>query len=73
MIEIFNLSQLINWKKGRGKLGLFEPLPGSWNSNEGSKNQKRVGIDLYCCILLCTKNDNGLINSQFTTHNSQLK
>lgn len=29
----------MNWKKGRGKLGIFEPLLGSWTANKGSKEQ----------------------------------
>ena len=27
------------WKKGRGKLGIFEPLTGKWVANEGSKER----------------------------------
>lgn len=28
----------MNWKKGRGKLGLFQPLIGTWITNAGSKD-----------------------------------
>lgn len=29
---------MINWKKGRGKLGVLDPLIGSWICNKGSKD-----------------------------------
>uniref|UniRef100_UPI004047CD60 hypothetical protein n=1 Tax=Roseivirga sp. TaxID=1964215 RepID=UPI004047CD60 len=29
----------MNWKKGRGKLGIFDPLIGKWICNKGSKNR----------------------------------
>lgn len=29
------------WKKGRGKLGLFQPLLGEWICNKGSKDPQR--------------------------------
>lgn len=29
----------MNWKKGRGKLGLFTPLLGNWICNAGSKDR----------------------------------
>lgn len=28
-----------NWKKGRGKLGIFDPLIGKWECNPGSKDR----------------------------------
>ena len=28
------------WKKGRGKLGIFEPLIGNWVANENSKDRQ---------------------------------
>ena len=31
----------MNWKKGRGKLGLFAPLVGKWITNEGSTEEKK--------------------------------
>jgi hypothetical protein len=31
----------MNWKKGRGKLGLFAPLMGEWIANEGSQDAKQ--------------------------------
>ncbi len=30
---------MINWKKGRGKLGVFNPLIGKWICNKGSKDR----------------------------------
>jgi len=30
---------MINWKKGRGKLGIFDPLIGKWICNKGSKDR----------------------------------
>ncbi|MES2477971.1 MAG: hypothetical protein V4561_02715 [Bacteroidota bacterium] len=30
---------MINWKKGRGKLGVFDPLIGKWICNKGSKDR----------------------------------
>ncbi len=30
---------MINWKKGRGKLGVFDPLLGTWICNKGSKDR----------------------------------
>lgn len=30
---------MINWKKGRGKLGVFDPLIGSWITNKNSKDR----------------------------------
>ncbi len=35
---------MINWKKGRGKLGVFEPLIGSWICNEGSKERMKPQV-----------------------------
>ncbi len=32
----------INWKKGRGKLGLFQPLLGSWRATDQSEMGKVV-------------------------------
>ncbi|MGC4041692.1 MAG: hypothetical protein QM710_13130 [Flavobacterium sp.] len=29
----------VNWKKGRGKLGFFDPLIGKWICNKGSKDR----------------------------------
>jgi hypothetical protein len=29
----------MNWKKGRGKLGVFQPLLGKWITNEGGNSQ----------------------------------
>ena len=31
----------MNWKKGRGKLGLFAPLIGEWITNPGSKDPQK--------------------------------
>ncbi|TXF74876.1 hypothetical protein [Chryseobacterium sp.] len=30
---------MVNWKKGRGKLGVFDPLIGNWICNKGSKDR----------------------------------
>ncbi|MEO1652618.1 MAG: hypothetical protein AAFU64_03650 [Bacteroidota bacterium] len=32
----------MNWKKGRGKLGLFEPLMGSWIATEDSPERGKL-------------------------------
>lgn len=32
----------MNWKKGRGKLGLFEPLMGSWTATEDSPERGKL-------------------------------
>lgn len=32
----------MNWKKGRGKLGLFEPLIGSWTATENSPERGNI-------------------------------
>lgn len=31
----------MNWKKGRGKLGIFSPLIGEWVTNSESKNSEK--------------------------------
>lgn len=34
-----------HWKKGRGKLGIFEPLLGNWVANENSKDRMNCRCD----------------------------
>lgn len=35
---------MTTWKKGRGKLGIFDPLIGNWATNIGSKDRQKP----YC-------------------------
>jgi len=41
----------INWKKGRGKLGLFDPLLGSWRAMADSPMGKIVCIRSFTKVL----------------------
>ena len=34
----------MNWKKGRGKLGMFEPLIGSWDVTEASEETNECEV-----------------------------